>query len=288
MIVVAGDLLRLITILPDGPPPAFGLATASIDFTLDGQGVRSAAWCGQGASAVRLLSRVGALDSGPLTAAMAARGVEAIFATTTDATTGVIARICESDAPANYVSLGASAKLAPEDIPPKILDGASWLHVSGFLLYDPATRPGARALIDQAKELNIGVSVDPSSANHLRAATAEAFIEWTEGVDLVFPNLDETRVLVGASGPFIDFDLLGHHYPHAVVKLGAMGAAYVGQGVREQTAASRVDVVDSTGVGDAFAAGFLTSWIEAADPKTSLGQGNAFAQMCLGKRGALP
>src|SRR5690606_17618267 len=124
--------------------------------------------------------------------------------------------------------------LASEDIPDDLLDGMRWLHVSGYLFYRPGPRAVAQHLIAQAHEREIGVSTDPASALLLRAASASAFIEWTRGVDLILPNLDETRVLVGATGPFIDFEALGNLYPHSVVKLASMGAAYVSSERREQ------------------------------------------------------
>ena len=57
---------------------------------------------------------------------------------------------------------------------------------------------------------------------------AEDFLGWIDGADLVFPNIDEARVLVGATGPQIDLDALAARFPHVVVTLGSMGAAYLG------------------------------------------------------------
>ena len=288
MIVVAGDLLRLVTVNAQADDPAFGSTPADIGFALDGQGLRSAAWLAKEDAPVRLCSAVGSPDAPALTTALAARGIESAFAEINDASTGVLARVSTPQGRSSFVDLGAASHFSPDAVPAGVLEGASWLHLSGFWLYETDTRSVARRLINQAKDLKLGVSVDPGSVNHLRAASAEAFIEWTTGVDLIFPNLDETRVLVGASGPFIDFEALGGIYPQAAVKLGSMGAAYVGQSAREQVAASRVDVVDSAGVGDAFAAGFLLAWVGGANPSTALSQGNALAQQCLQQRGALP
>lgn len=287
MIVVAGDLLRLVTIDARDLGPSLGPTPASIDFALDGQGVRSASWLAHEGAPVRLCSAVGTRDEPALTAALAAKKIDSAFATIDDAPTGVLARV-DATEHAVFLSEGASSRLSVDDVSASLFEGASWFHLSGFWFYKSATRAVARELISRAKANGAGVSVDPGSVQHLRAASAEAFIEWTVGVDLIFPNLDETRVLVGASGPFIDFEALGRIYPHAAVKLGSMGAAYVGQGDREQVAAPRVDVVDRAGAGDAFAAGFLSAWTEGANAGIALTQGNALAQRCLQRHGALP
>jgi sugar/nucleoside kinase (ribokinase family) len=52
--------------------------------------------------------------------------------------------------------------------------------------------------------------------------------------------------------------------------------------------AERVDVVDTTGAGDAFAAGFLTSWLLHPEPETALAAGNRLAARAVGRVGARP
>ena len=289
MIVIAGDLLRLINIRAREQSALVGSTEAEIDFALDGQAMRTAAWLGHVGAKSRLFAKVGAAEQSSLTTAIAARGIESALCPTLQASTGVLATISDPAAPVQrYVSLGASATLVAEDLAPELFAQARWLHVSGYLFFDSRTRAAAQLLVEQAKAHGLGVSVDPGSVAQLRAVTAAAFVEWTRGVDLVLPNLDETRVLVGASGPFIDFEALSDLYPHAAVKLGSMGAAYVGALGREQLAAPRVDVHDHRGAGDAFAAGFLASWVNKAEPKAALTQGNSVAQTCLMKSGALP
>ena len=122
----------------------------------------------------------------------------------------------------------------------------------------------------------------------LREVTPEAFVDWTRDVDLLVPNLDEARLLVGATGPFVDFDALTRMYPHVVVTLGSMGAAYVAGDTREQVAAPRVQVIDTTGAGDAFTAGFLSSWVSGRDPRAALQGGIGSASRCIQQRGARP
>jgi sugar/nucleoside kinase (ribokinase family) len=107
-------------------------------------------------------------------------------------------------------------------------------------------------------------------------------------VELVLPNIDEARVLIGSTGPQIDLDALAARFAHVVVTLGSMGAAYLSGKERIQVTAPRVDVVDTTGAGDAFAAGFLTRWVDGATPEEALDGGRAAAETCVTHLGARP
>ncbi len=289
MIVVAGDVLRSIRIDAAADATSVGPVPAAIEFSIAGQGARTAAWLGHQGVTTTLLAKVGPDDRESMTNQLTQYGVTPHFVASTRVNSGVLAYVTDANSPMrHYVDLDQAAQLDQGDVSDDLFTEVGWLHLSGYLFYEPHVRAAARRLIEMAKQSGAGISVDPGSATHLRTVSAEAFIEWTNGVDLIFPNLDETRVLVGATGPFIDFEQLVAHYPHAAVTLGAMGSAYVGSNVREQVAASRVDVVDQSGVGDAYSAGFLAAWVTGADPKTALSQGNALAQACLGRSGSLP
>ncbi|TXJ07275.1 MAG: hypothetical protein E6Q27_01690 [Aeromicrobium sp.] len=291
MILVAGDLLNVVKIVASKDEPRQCMALADIHQSTGGQAVRTAAWLTHSNTPTRVFAKVGARDGSRHADALRGYGIDPFLAVGRDVATGTIASVTDSTLDAGRAVYGtpiATEDFTSSDIPEDLFEGAQWLHLSGFWFYHPNSRAVARKLIEIAKEVGIGTSVDPGSNVLLRGASAAAFISWTQGVDLVFPNLDETRALVGASGPFIDFEALGSAYPEAAVKLGSMGAAYVGRGAREQVAAARVDAVDRAGVGDAFAAGFLSARLAGEKPEVCLAQGNALAQICLQSQGALP
>ena len=73
-----------------------------------------------------------------------------------------------------------------------------------------------------------------------------------------------------------------------VVTLGSMGAAYLSGTERAQITAPRIDVVDTTGAGDAFAAGFLARWVGGSTPEEALDGGRAAAETCVAHLGARP
>ncbi|WP_240760223.1 carbohydrate kinase family protein, partial [Phytoactinopolyspora endophytica] len=117
-----------------------------------------------------------------------------------------------------------------------------------------------------------------------------AFIDWVRGVDILFANGAEAQALVGCRSGDAGrqaAELAGLVSGAAVVKLGADGALWSDgeQVVGQDTVA--VPVVDATGAGDAFAAGFLESWTRAiTDVEAALAAGCALGADAVGRVGA--
>ena len=133
------------------------------------------------------------------------------------------------------------------------------------------------------------VSVDPSSAALLAAVGAARFLGWTRGADLLLANEDEAAVLSGAADPHQAAAQLGDTYREVVVKLGADGALWQQGFITASAPAERgVTVVDTTGAGDAFGAGFLASWLLHPEPESALAAGNRLAARAVGTVGARP
>ena len=114
-------------------------------------------------------------------------------------------------------------------------------------------------------------SVDPGSAAYL-AGAGPAFLEWTAGVNLIFPNLAEGSILTGADDPDEVMRRLLVSFPIVALKLGERGAMVASRAEPVPVAGDAslgmpvgVRVVDPTGAGDAFCAGFLARWLGGAD-----------------------
>jgi sugar/nucleoside kinase (ribokinase family) len=218
-----------------------------------------------------------------------ASGVETHLAGDPDLTTATIVLQLDGEGERTmFVDRGANSGLVATDVPEVAWDGVTWLHLTGYTFFDPATRPVASGLMAEARRRDVRVSVDPSSLAFLRAAGPETFLGWIDGADLIVPNIDEARALAGSTGPQIDLEVLAARFSHVVVTLGSMGAAYLGGELRTQVTAPRVDAVDTTGAGDAFAAGFLAHWVEGATPDEALDGGRAAAEVCVTQLGARP
>ncbi len=248
-----------------------------------------AAWLGHlGVDAV-FCGRVGADGLDRHLAAFRDCGVEAHLAGDLDRTTAtIVLQLDRQGDRTMFVDRGANRGLVPEDVPAEAWEDVTWLHLTGYTFFDPSTRPVATGLVAEARRRGARVSVDPSSVAFLRAAGGEEFLGWIDGADVIFPNIDEARILVGSTGPKIDLDALAVRFRHVVVTLGSMGAAYLGGMERAQITAPRIDVVDTTGAGDAFAAGFLARWMHGSAPEEALDAGRAAAEQCVAQLGARP
>ena len=75
--------------------------------------------------------------------------------------------------------------------------GIPHLHLSGFVLLDPRSRPAGVAALESARSLGWTTSVDPQAANHVDRVGADALLGWAQGVDLLLPNEIEAQALGG-------------------------------------------------------------------------------------------
>ena len=184
---------------------------------------------------------------------------------------------------------GANATMLPADVPPTVFRPGGHLHLSGYTLLNEGSREAGLTALSLAAAADMTVSVDPSSAALLEAAGAARFLGWTRGADLLLANQDEAAVLTGSADPQQAAAHLGDTYREVVVKLGADGALWQQGFIGARAPAERgVSVIDTTGAGDAFAAGFLASWLLHPEPESALAAGNRLAARAVGRVGARP
>jgi ribokinase len=160
-------------------------------------------------------------------------------------------------------------RISPSDLP----DDSDWLHLSAYPLLRAADATGVLDLCFEARAQGTRVSVDLASAALITSFGADAFAALVTDlrVDLIFATAAEWQVVAR---------LLGHQLPaEVVIKRGVDGIEVWGGGTATTFDASPVDVVDATGAGDAFAAGYLIGGVDL---------GLATAARCLGRRGAQP
>jgi len=135
------------------------------------------------------------------------------------------------------------------------------------------------------------ISVDGASSAPLERVGAEPFLQMTNGATLLFVNADQGRVLTGRSEPEQAARVLNAWYPHVVMKLGADGALFYANGRPDPVRVPGPPVeriVDRTGAGDAFCAGFLPSWLDKKPPGEALTSGCRLAAKAMSLVGARP
>jgi sugar/nucleoside kinase (ribokinase family) len=186
---------------------------------------------------------------------------------------------------------GANAALLPEDIPADLFSPGAHLHVSGYSLLNEGSRQAALHALHLAGKANMSISVDGGSSSPLKRAGAEPFFEWTQGTRLLIVSAEEAEALTGREDPEAAAKVLTAWYPQVVIKLGAEGALWYTNGRADPitVSAEPIDkVVDGTGGGDAFAAGFLPAWLDGKPPAEALAAGCRLATQAIGHIGARP
>jgi sugar/nucleoside kinase (ribokinase family) len=183
-------------------------------------------------------------------------------------------------------SPGANAALAEADVDAAGLAPGTHLHLSGYALFG-AQRDTALLALRRAHDLGLSVSIGAASSAPLRKVGAETFLSWAQGATL-FANGDEARTLVGIEEPADAVRTLAERVGVAVVTDGSRAAHWSDGQTVVTTAAPQVPVVDSTGAGDAFAAGFLAATFGRAAPGIALAHGHELAGRACGVVGARP
>ena len=281
---VVGDVMTDVVALLSGPVAHGSDTPARIAPRGGGAGANVAVWLARAGAEVTLIGRVGADTAGSaIVAELRAEGVDARLAVDPVRTTGTCVVLVEPGGERSMLpDAGANAGLEAVALP----HDAAHLHVAGYALLHPGSRPAARALLAAARAAGLGVSVDPASAAPLRRAGPALFLKWSAGAGLLVPNRDEAAALTGISDPAAAAHALMAHAREVVVKLGAAGALWTDGATTAHAAALDVPVTDSTGAGDAFAAGLLAARLAGAAPAEALAAGCALAAEAVTREGA--
>lgn len=165
---------------------------------------------------------------------------------------------------------GVNEALTPEDVSQSMVTDAAHLHLTN---QRPAT---ARTLARMASEDGLTVSFDPG-----RRAGERAFGPVLEHVDILFGTQEEVQSLT----PLDRSEALNSDMT-VVIKRGADGAATYACVGNYDHPGFDVDAIDTSGAGDAFAAGYLASWHSDGDHKRALDRANACGALACLRRGA--
>jgi sugar/nucleoside kinase (ribokinase family) len=287
-VIVVGDIVTDVLAVYSGPLATGTDTAATVSLTAGGSAANTAAWLAAAGTPVTLVGVVGADAAGAdRLAELDAAGVDHAVRRVPDAATGTVVVLSESGERTMLCDRGANALLSTVDVDAALdgAAGAAHLHLSGYVLFDGASRAAGLHALDAARARGLTTSVDAASAGPLRRVGAAAFLEWIRGTDLLLANADEAVALTGSADPA----RLAGPVGHAVVKRGADGAGWAAAGAGTHwIAAQPATVLDVTGAGDAFAAGLLSAWLAGADPADALRAGALLGARAVSRTGARP
>jgi sugar/nucleoside kinase (ribokinase family) len=287
MIVCVGDVVTDVLAAVQGPIAAGSDTPASIQIGGGGQAANTASWLAAAGADVTLVAAIGDDQSGrDRVAELTAAGVRVAAQICPGASTGAIVVLTDHGDRTMITDRGANLLLSPDSVD-AVLDAADWLHLSAYtLLGMPEV---GRYALTQARARGIRVSVDAASAQPLREAGAPAFFSWVRPTDVLFTNADEAAVLVGRGPAREQAQALAEAVGGgAVVKLGAGGAVWARDGEVLAATAPEVTAIDTTGAGDAFAAGLLAALSAGRDPATALHEAVEWGSRAVTSLGARP
>jgi sugar/nucleoside kinase (ribokinase family) len=248
-----GDLLLDVVVRLEEPLAAGADAAARTTVLPGGQAANVCAWVVALGERARFIGKRGDDFGGRLAAAaLATQGVELVGPVVPDGN-GVVVSFVSPDGDRTMASdRGVAPDLQAPEIDPAWLDGCDHLHVAGYSLGREPIRGAAERAIGLARARGARVSVDLSASTVLERFGPVRFRELLKRLapDVVFCNEDEQRAI---GGP-----LAGSHW---ILKRGARGASFDGD---ERPATPVAKVVDATGAGDAFAAGWIVGGADLA------------------------
>jgi len=269
LIVTLGDLLLDVIVRLDEPLANGDDVNAGTRTAAGGQAANVAAWAATLGAKARCVAWRGDDPAGEwVSSELAGRGVE--IAGPMSGRTGVVVSLVAPDGERTMASdRGTATSLAPQDL------DAAWfacdcLHISGYSLLAAPIDAAAQRASELARANGARVSVDLSASTRVRAHGAERFWQQLDALaaDVVFGNVSEWE------------ELGGEYVGTRVVKRGADGFDVVRDGaVEERCQATVTSVVDTTGAGDALAAGFLVGGTQLALDA---------AARCVAQVGAMP
>ncbi|MCE3254600.1 MAG: pfkB family carbohydrate kinase [Rickettsiaceae bacterium] len=188
--------------------------------------------------------------------------------------------------------LGLASKIADE-IDEKLIKNSKILYLEGYLWDEPETIAALRSAISIAKNNNVKTAFSLSDAFCVERHQAE-FLEIIAQLDVLFANEMEMKLLVGENFADDDYkkvkEMIGRINSNLVLALtlGERGAIiFDGTKTVNQVNAMKVEkVADTTGAGDAFAAGFLFGMNKDIGLEKSAALGNNLAAEVIGQIGA--
>jgi ribokinase len=245
LVCTLGDLLLDVVARLDQPLVTGADTPARTVVSAGGQAANVAAWVATLGAQARLIAKRADDESGQLAAAALQRLDVEICGPVVAGETGVVVSVVTRDGERSMASdRGVSADLRPDELDPEWFAGCGHLHVSGYCLAGEPGRSAALRGAALARAQGATVSIDLSASTVIETRGAERFRELVVELapDVVFCNEDEDSAIGGA--------LPGATW---ILKRGALGTSFDG----DERPARPAEAVDTTGAGDALAAGWI-------------------------------
>ena len=268
----------------------FGSDTASrISTSSGGAAGNVAAWLTRTDARSTIVSHVGDDPAGAaIVAEFDALGVSHGDLVIPGETSGVVVVLVDSSGERTmFPDKGANSRLTVTDLPD--LGTFQAVYISGYALLNPLARDGVLAMIEKIKADSLPIYFDPASVGAMKDVADKELHNWFSMMDVLFVNEEESIYLTGSVDIERALNYLLDFSQVVVIKRGSAGAIAKARGFDSiSLPAFAATVVDTTGAGDSFAAGFIASYSKNHDLTAALQAGGELAAGCVAIVGGRP
>jgi sugar/nucleoside kinase (ribokinase family) len=282
------DVVTKIAVLPKDIN--YGSDTAS-EISTHGGGAAAnvASWLSQTQVGATIVGHVGDDAAGAaLTSEFDALGVHHENLVVEGARSGVVVVLVDPTGERTmFPDNGANSGLHIGDLPD--ITGFDAVYISGYSPLDPQSLAGIKEMIAKIRAAGISIYFDPASVGAMKEVDINEVKSWLPSMNVLLLNEEEAIYLTGESDLEKALDLLLVSSETVVIKRGSHGAIGKKRGSQSiSVAADAATVIDTTGAGDSFAAGFISQFCIHGDLTRSLMAGAEIAAQCVAIIGARP
>jgi sugar/nucleoside kinase (ribokinase family) len=252
-----------------------------------GAGGNVASWLAVLGNDVTMVGRIGDDAAGAaITAEFDALGISYGDIVKDGLHTGVV--ICLVDPSGERTMLadnGANAGLSIDDLP--ALDNVDAIYITGYAPLAPLSRIGVLEMVRAISARDIPIFFDPATVGGMKDVPIDEILSWCGLMNTLIMNEEEAIYLSGSSDLEAALEFFLDYAQRAIIKRGSQGAIGLerrGEIISIGTHATQV--IDTTGAGDSFAAGFIDAITSGSNFAQAIERASAVAAHCVAIVGA--
>lgn len=273
-VLVIGDVIDDIIVIPNGPIRANTDTSSHISHTYGGSAANIASWAAFNGADVSFVGCVNSADVIRVQEQFATFGVK-VNLQHNSLETGTLVSIVEGAQRTMLTDRGANAALDFNQISDSYLAEFGFVFISGYSIFGRSVSE-IQEFISRIKSTGSKVLIDPGSVGFIVDYGVSEFLSATKGTDVLLPNDEE-------------FEVLGANYPTVIVTKGDAGVDLYEQGqLVESFPVEKLDAIDPTGAGDSFSGAVLATLASGRDLHNAVAAGIKSAARAVMTIGARP
>jgi len=275
-VLVIGDVIDDIIVVPQGAIRPNTDTNASITQTLGGSAGNMASWASHAGADVTFIGCVASSDEQRVTKEFEAFGVHAQLQTSQTKPTGSLVVLVDGASRSMLTDRGANKELSLEALTIEYLSDFSYVFLSGYTLFG-RSEAEIKNFIFRVQDAGALLAIDPGSTGYIKDFGVEEFKRAVTGVDILLPNEEE-------------FELLTTQASHiTIVTNGSRGVDLYIEGIKTNSFdAPKVEAIDPTGAGDAFAGSLIAYLAQGEELNQAIAKATTTAASAVTTIGARP